>query len=603
MRGIDYFPYEPRPYQKEVIEALEEVISEGGYFCLQAPTGFGKTPVVLSAALPMLDEGYSLIWSVRTGNEIDRPVEELREIVRRKGVDIFGMSLRGKKDMCLLAKDKGIKGYEAVSTFCKMQRKECPYYRRLERTEVVVPSEPVTFTEILEISRTLGVCPYFLQLNLLPYASMVSLSYNYILTDLGWVIRRSIPFRESILVVDEAHNIISAAMDLNSRSITLTTVERAINEAIKFNRRDLAVKLGKLHRFMRDHARNVDGTFSLFEMTQYSNIEEKDIASLGRLAQAVYKDQLKRGKEPRSYANSIYEFFKVAKEKEGLEGVAFVYSWEDSKLKYEVWDMRSAEVLKDIWKNFRSVVFMSGTLAPIDGFAATIGLEDCKSMIVPQIADPNKVVTYLIKGVTTKGEKLSVRMIDRYLSTLERFLNIKGNVAVFTASYRVQSEIIDGLRKLALKKGKLIFEERKNMTGDEARNVLKAFKNLPKEGKEGLLVAPAGGRFSEGADFPGEELVAVYLLGIPFEKLTTKTALFIDYYQKIYGPRRGRYLAYVVPALRKASQSLGRVIRSSEDWGIFVLGDERYSRVSYFRLLPEFVGENLQLVRWDDFSV
>ena len=85
--------------------------------------------------------------------------------------------------------------------------------------------------------------------------------------------------------------------------------------------------------------------------------------------------------------------------------------------------------------------------------------------------------------------------------------------------------------------------------------------------------------------------------------MTTKTALFIDYYQKIYGPKRGRYLAYVVPALRKASQSLGRVIRSSEDWGIFVLGDERYSRVSYFRLLPEFVGENLQLVRWDDFSV
>ncbi len=600
-KGIKYFPYRPRPYQEEVIEAVERVASEGGFFCLQAPTGFGKTPVVLSATIPPLLEGRNLIWAVRTGNETDRPVEELKVIVRKKGLNLFGLSFRGKKDMCLLARDKGVRGYEAVTTFCRLNRKECPYYRRLNEGHTPMPSEPMTFTEVLALAESLGVCPYFLQLNLLLWASMVSLSYNYILSDLGWVIRRILPFKGSILVVDEAHNIISAAMDLNSKSITVRTVERAINEAIKFERKELVEKLKKLMEFMKENAINVDGTFDFRKMMLYSGIEESDLLKLNRLAQAVYKDQMKRGKEPRSYANSIYEFLKVAREKEGVDGIAYVYSKEDT-IKYEVWDMRSAEILRDIWKNFHAVIFMSGTLEPVEGFAETIGVESCESLVVPHIADPEKVSTYLIRGVSTKGENLTDKMIRRYLRTIDEFLKIRGNVAIFTASYRVQSELIDGIRELAGKRGKIVFEERRDMSGDAARRMLEEFKKLPKEGKEGVLVAPAGGRFSEGADFPGDELVAAYMLGIPFDRLTTKTVLYVEYYQRLYGVRKGRYLAYVVPALRRAAQSLGRVIRSSEDRGIFVLGDERYSRVSYFKLLPGFIGENLQIVRWDDFQ-
>jgi DNA excision repair protein ERCC-2 len=67
--------------------------------CINATTGFGKTPCILSALLPFRRR---IIWAVRTGNESDRPIEELKAIDERASRRFFGLSYRGKKDMCLL---------------------------------------------------------------------------------------------------------------------------------------------------------------------------------------------------------------------------------------------------------------------------------------------------------------------------------------------------------------------------------------------------------------------------------------------------------------------------------------------------------------------
>jgi Rad3-related DNA helicase len=44
--------------------------------------------------------------------------------------------------------------------------------------------------------------------------------------------------------------------------------------------------------------------------------------------------------------------------------------------------------------------------------------------------------------------------------------------------------------------------------------------------------------------------------------------------------------------LRRASQSLGRVLRSKEIRGIFLLDDERYSENRFLQLLQDYIREN-----------
>ncbi len=605
--AVEYFPYKPRRFQRETIASIRSAVEEGRRFCLHAPTGFGKTPVVLAALLPIIEElDGAIIWAVRTGNETDRPIEELKLISRRKPV--FGLSLRGKRDMCPLARDLGVTSYEGVGTLCRMRRDKCPYHRNLKRLkgeEIVPPPRPLTFSETFELASEMKVCPYFLQIAFLEYSHVISLSYNYILSPLGWVIRHKVPFRESILVVDEAHNIERAAMELNSKSVTSTTVERALKEVERYDPEDetgLREKLSLTLTFMSQIAVSEDGVFDLDSFLGETGLGPNDIKAMYAIAEEVYRDQMRRGKEPRSYLNSLAEFLIVALEKSGQEGVAYLYSKERSSIKLEVWDMRTKESLAPVWDDFYSIVFMSGTLEPIDAFAETAGVENCARMSIPSMADPEKVRSLIVSGVSTKGEELSAEMVRRYLRVVDAFLSLPGNLAIFTASYRIQEEVLPGIKELAEDHGRHLFVERRDMPGDEASWILKEFKSLPKRGKEGLLVAPAGGRFAEGADFPGEELEGVMLLGIPFDRLTTKTRLFIEYNQRIYGKKRGRYLSYVVPALRRASQALGRVIRSEEDEGIFVLADERYMRRTYFKLLPDFVKQNVNLARWDEIK-
>ncbi|MEM4581924.1 MAG: helicase C-terminal domain-containing protein, partial [Candidatus Korarchaeum sp.] len=403
------------------------------------------------------------------------------------------------------------------------------------------------------------------------------------------------------LVIDEAHNIDRVAKELNSRSISLSSVERALKEDEKYDPRDslgLRRKIASLREFMISVTKDEEGTFRLEEMLLRTGFEPEDLRRFHELIDIVYSDQIKRGREPRSYLNSLSEFLLTALEKAGEDGVAYLYSREDEP-SLEVWDMRAREILSSIWGDFRSVIFMSGTLEPIDAFAETVGLREFSKMSVPSIANPERVSTVIVRGVSTKGEELSAEMVRRYLRVVESFLELPGNLAIFTASYRVQEEVLDGVRELAEGSGRRVFVENRDMSGDEASQMLREFKNLPKVGKEGLLIAPAGGRFAEGADFPGEELEGIMLLGIPFDRLTTKTRLQIEYSERIYGRRRGRYLAYVVPALRRASQALGRAIRSEEDEASFLLADERFLRRAYFSLLPDFVRWNVRVVRWD----
>ncbi|MEM0307882.1 MAG: hypothetical protein QXO64_02950, partial [Thermofilaceae archaeon] len=100
------FPYKPRPRQIEVAEEMARALKRTNVI-LEAPTGFGKTPVVLYALLPYVERGRRIVWAVRTGSETDRPVEELAVFRRELGLKLVGVSFRGKRDMCLLARKFG----------------------------------------------------------------------------------------------------------------------------------------------------------------------------------------------------------------------------------------------------------------------------------------------------------------------------------------------------------------------------------------------------------------------------------------------------------------------------------------------------------------
>ena len=600
MDPLDFFPYNPRSDQKRIIREINKLASEGSRILFDAPTGYGKTPVVLSALLPIaISLRKPIIWIVRTGNETDRPIEELKVIHDKLGLRFLGLSIRGKRDMCLEARNRGISDHEGVSVLCRRIREKCPYYRNLLKSHIKL-SVPLTFSEILKYGERNKLCPYFLQLNQASNAILISMSYNYLLSErIMWSIRYFVRLKGAFLVVDEAHNLQSAVSSVNSDRITIGTVDRALKELERFKEkraRALMEKIKKVRKTLEMEARALTGEDDVFDpliIIEKAEIFDDDFGYAKKLVSQIYSLQLREGKSPRSSLRHLITFFEESIQNLDTEGVVFLKYKEKDKYVFERWDMRAAEALRDIWKLFSSIIFMSGTLKPFNAFADIVGINKHNDIVASFQIPRENVLSLILKGLSTRGEVLSSEMKQKYIKALSQLIeNINKNTAIFFASYRIMNDLIDSIIKLCEKMNRGIFIEREGMRGDEARKILNEFR----VSKGSILCATMMGRFAEGADFPGEALEAIILVGIPFERMTVRTSLYIDYYEKLYGTEKGRFYAYILPALRRASQAMGRALRSPTDKAIIIAADERYWERRYFNLLPEYFRSNAKLV-------
>ena len=93
-------------------------------------------------------------------------------------------------------------------------------------------------------------------------------------------------------------------------------------------------------------------------------------------------------------------------------------------------------------------------------------------------------------------------------------------------------------------------------------------------------------------DFEGHYGRAVVLLGVPYQYTKSKTLLArLEYVREHFRIRESDFLSF--DALRQASQCLGRVIRSKDDYGLMVLADDRYNKADKRSKLPQWIQQAL----------
>lgn len=613
---FSFFPYEFRENQKKLIEFVQKLACNKNA-CIQASSGFGKTSSILSSLLPAaIRDGKKILWVVKTGNETDRPIEELKKINNKTQNNIFGFSYRGKKDMCLLLnglRDKSGFDYADVSFLCRHNLKKCKYFKNFEVIDksrlADFLSSPMLFSEILAFCEDKEICPYMLQKEMLKHARLVSMNYNYILSErIGEGLAKKVDFADCVLVVDEAHNIQQAASNVNSSRIYFSALERVMNEAELFKNDESYPEIRKLVKnmtdFLAEKEMKMKDDEEIVDIREFLNSVSSGIddieallKSMKEFGDVIKERQMENDKAPRSSLSHLSDFLKQIFSDAKEDGIILIASRQSGNFVLEKFDMRCAALLRERWSLFGSCVFCSGTLNPIDGFCEVAGVENYSGLETPSPYTRENAQAFITKGLTTKWESFDSGMAKKYVSAIRVFLNAhKKNLAVFSSSYRIQNMLMESGMKEAIDEcGRKLFAETQDTDGNEARKILEGFKRA--DGK-GVLVASASGRFAEGADFPGKELEGIFLVGIPFDKISVKTKAFIDYYKKLYGAEKGQHYAYVVPAFRRVAQTLGRALRSKEDKAVFVLGDERYSWPRFLRLLPDYIRSSAKLVEF-----
>ncbi len=187
----------------------------------------------------------------------------------------------------------------------------------------------------------------------------------------------------------------------------------------------------------------------------------------------------------------------------------------------------------------------------------------------------------LTRELNTRGNNRTAEMYRAILIALKPILlNTPKNIGVFCASYEVLNGLLDnGFKRLAKMCDKKVYNEEMGLSAKDNDVIIENFKfqSTLESGNGAVLLGVCGGRNSEGEDFPGDNMNAVVVVGIPFQRPTPSGNAKNDYYEKLF-PGKGRLFGYTIPALQRANQACGRPIRKMDDKGLIVLMDNRFGQ-------------------------
>jgi DNA excision repair protein ERCC-2 len=284
----------------------------------------------------------------------------------------------------------------------------------------------------------------------------------------------------------------------------------------------------------------------------------------------IIKDRRKlMGRIPRSHLGHVGAFLErwMESDEEGFVKLA----GREPTMYLEAY-MVDAARCGDVFPQFHATIHASGTLAPLEEYRDSVGLpEDTRLERFPSPFPAENLVVRGVHGVTTRFEQLQQdpAAIDVLQDSIRRAVEtIQVSAACFFPSHRLLSEcrelgIFSGFR------GSAEFEDRQL---DQAALMQLVARHRAGAGSS-LLVGVLGGRLSEGLDFPGRQLEAILVVGMPFPKPTAHQRALFHYHEVRHG--KGWDYAVRAPALRRLRQALGRLIRSPEDRGFAIVLDER----------------------------
>jgi DNA excision repair protein ERCC-2 len=235
---------------------------------------------------------------------------------------------------------------------------------------------------------------------------------------------------------------------------------------------------------------------------------------------------------------------------------------------------------------FGGGVLMSATLAPLDVFETVTGLEDLAADGRP-IAERTYGLSFPAENRASfavaapkfthdnrgaPGEDTEARRVHG--DAIREVAGLEGNVLVGMPSYREAEWAADLLADADV--GKPVLRDAASDDGT-TESLKEDF--FAGEGK--VLVTSLRGTLTEGVDYRGDRLAAAVVCGVPIVNTASpRTRAVRTAYDRRFDGNGFEY-ALLVPAVRKARQAVGRVIRGPEETGVRVLVDERYARESW----------------------
>ena len=605
LKGI-LFPHEKiREIQDQLIIDVDDAIRAKKDIIIHAPTGLGKTAATLSPALRhAIDNDLTIFFLTSRHTQHKIVIETLKLIKDKYKIKIPCVDIVGKKWMCPMPGVDKLYSNE-FSEFCKSQREDrkCEFYvnvrdksnkfsvkakKIIEDIERISPLDSKSIVERCSEDR---LCPYEITIGLGKNAKVVIGDYYYVFNKTimeNFFNRIDKKLEDSIVIIDEGHNLPERIRELLTGRLTGNMLRRAIKEAKKAGYKETISHLQIINDALlsissglrKDEERIVSKQAFMSLISKKADYDEL-IADLDFIAESI------RSTQKQSYIGGIALFLEQWEGDD--QGFIRIISMQDTlkgsaaQLSYRCLD--PSMVSKDIIEKSYSTILMSGTLNPTNMYKNILGFpaDTTEKSYNSPFPVKNKL-SLIIPRTTTKFTARNERQYNNIAKICAEVVNlVPGNSAIFFPSYYLRDSVNKYFKTLCLK---TIFEENSLLTKTEKDTMLERFKKYKNSGA--VLLGASSGSFGEGIDLPGDLLKCVVIVGLPLQKPNLETKELISYYDLKFG--RGWDYGYLFPAFNKSLQNAGRCIRSKKDKGVIIYLDERYAWPNYFKCFPKDTG-------------
>lgn len=572
------FPFaSPRKGQKELVNSLTEHFQNPTPLLIQAPTGLGKTIGVLYPSLKeALPRGQKVVY-VTPKNSQHRVAEEAVEQLQAQGCKVRSLTITAKNKMCL--KPEPLCNPE----YCEFAK---DYYQKVAENSLVSKLSKLRKLDsekLKEIGLEYQVCPFELSLEGIEQADIVIGDYNYVFAPRSLIGRLAEPLlddkEKANLVIDEAHNLPSRAQDYFSPN--LSTQEMAfLEKSFSLLPPLFAIQAQALSQ----RAQRLISSYGKEGVSKIVTVDVEDFLQLQQEIRELTTSYLESGSEvlPRDPILKLMNMWSEFTESLSLTGEEFFQTYQrnafSEMLKITCCD--ASTHLSEAYKEFKNVVAFSATLKPFTYYRELMGFPaTAKELEFASPFDRENRKLLIIPQISTKFSDRSAS-VAKIVTTIQKITSLrKGHYIALFPSFEFMRQV---QAQLSLPAFQILMQERE-MKAPQVQDYLEVLK----ADKPTLLLGVQGGVFSEGVDFPGDMLIGAFIIGPALPNFDFEREQIRRYYEQRYGKDNAFNYAYVYPAMAKAIQSAGRVIRSETDRGVIVLLDSRFLQASYSETMPE----------------
>lgn len=587
-----------RPYQQQSVDFVTRVLSLQGHCAVEAPTGSGKTIMALVSALEARREGEKILYLTRTNSQQEQVMADLSLISAKYAVKAVAMQGRG--NLCLLYGE--IEGEfefssESLSRFCSLRKRKvmsgdpraCRYFNSRIRSDEVrdfVLNSHHTAEQVLQFGSEREFCPYEAIKYHMKNADLVIAPYAYYLNrSIGDRLLYSMGTSRDrlIVILDECHNIPELARAIASFQISVEYLNRAEKEAVSYGDKELLerVRASDLIEMVRSSISSLLSNLSgddrrmmfqdfLEEVMISAHLNSFKLSVLFEALQ-VFGEEIEQkmesdGKVPRSRLKSLGSRLIAWRDGDDSQLAAIISREEGGTIQAVCMD--PSETLS-VLRESRTVHF-SGTLEPFGIYSRITGFQEMKHIVVPEVFPLDRRLFAYDDSISTKYDEIDDQMISRIRDKISDLVSgVHRKTIAFFPSYGLMEQVLDLGFEFPM------LSEERGMSQSDTMDLVSDYRK-----SEMPLFAVAGGRLSEGMNFPGEQLEMVILAGIPYPRPDSRNLAIRDYYDRLYG--RGWEYSVTFPTSLKVRQILGRLIRSDRDFGAGIILDHRAAHFRKF---------------------